>query len=1045
MRCRLETLTRPFRSAVVLTSMILSFSYGQNVQAQTCTTSPNYNAIPNFRTTAFTSGVSWTFAWDAVPGVTDYDVMVTTSPDSCLDFRKGIVLLTTTATTYTVSLAQRDTNFLFWVREHTDVCAQTGFYYRADTFLNAPQRPPVPTVATGGGLVTATINGYNDSHVGTLWLERAGSDGKFKIVAGTSNCPAGSPLKIYDYGYDNLPPGVYQYRLRAENFTGSATSDPVTVTVGPAQPLAITSFTALPTTIRPSQSVTLSWVTTGAPSVLIDNGIGTKPGSGSTTVSPKTTTTYTLTAMQGATTLTSTVTVEVLTTPAVNLISVPSAMLQLAGSGGAISQYALTNSGGISTAITLARSGNFFTQSPSSFTLVPGATQVVTISGLAQASGSYEGTSIVSGSGVPADLQIPVKLLSVSPTSGIANAQASAPRVDVAALPSILSPPPPITGSASFMNTGNAPLTGILTADVPWIIPQSGVVTIDPGTTASFTFAIDRSKRPDGSALIGSVEGNLVLTFLGGRGPSSGKRSLDTPPPPSTPSVSIVKVVDTVQPPVTASGIPSLAAGEVALFVSGAGHVTGSNGRQFVSDVTILNPQGSRPIDDLKMYYTTAGAAASSAKTTSLPAVPGQVNVQVADVVKNVFSGSNEVGTVQIRTKDAAKLSIAATVLTSNSAAGTFGNTIPVFHSDRSSATGTTLVLTGLRKDATTHTNLYIQETAGSAATLQTDFLAADGSTVSSRTDSVDGFKLLQVINGVPANAAVAVITNTSTAGGKIAAYATPVDEASGDTWALADWSKQLGYTTTEATIVPVAGVVHGINNTLYRTDLSITNRGTTAASGTLRYISRAGEKMDRSISLGGKQTDVIADVIGTRFGVTDDSVGFLLFTPVTGSFAISSRTFTTLGGKPDTFGTGVPTLAAASALKTGGVRPIAGLADSTSSAVFAARPGTTRTNFALMETTGKAVTVRITFRYTFPAGARAQGIGSASRDYPVNPNGFLLLNSISREILGSDRLQFGDLTNTEADFQVIDGDGAVMLFTSSIDNATGDSTLRTE
>ena len=97
------------------------------------------------------------------------------------------------------------------------------------------------------------------------------------------------------------------------------------------------------------------------------------------------------------------------------------------------------------------------------------------------------------------------------------------------------------------------------------------------------------------------------------------------------------------------------------------------------------------------------------------------------------------------------------------------------------------------------------------------------------------------------------------------------------------------------------------------------------------------------------------------------------------------------------------------------------------------------------METTGSPVTVRVTFRFTFPAGQKAQGTGAASRDYQLNPNQFLLLNSISSEILGPARLQFGDLSSVEADFQVTAGSGAVMLFTSSVDNGTGDSILRTE
>ena len=810
-----------------------------------------------------------------------------------------------------------------------------------------------------------------------------------------------------------------------------------------APPLAITSFTATPATSRPGQAVTLSWATQGAESVLIDNGVGTQPAFGSVTVSPTSNTTYTLTAMAGATTLTSSVTVTVLNTAIVNVTALPAPMLQLANSGGATTSYTVTNSGGAAASITLSQSGNFFTQSPTSFTLQPGANQTVTITGTAQPAGPYEGSSNLS-----IGLQIPLKLLSVAPPTGTVTADAGANRVDVASA-AATNP----SGSVTFTNHGNATLTGVLSSDVPWIIPQSGIITILPGQTVTLTFTIDRTKRPDASALIGSVEGSLLLSFLSGSGSSLaaqwGAAALGGVKPSDTtstiPSVSLVKIVDTVQPTVSIAGVPAIGTGEVALFVAGVGHITGTKGTLFVSDVSLLNPQGSKSIDDVKFYYTPTTGNASAAKSASLPSVPGQVSVAVADVVKNVFNGNEEQGTLHIRSKDADKLAVAATVLSTNNAAGTFGNTIPVLRSDRSTGAGEALVLSGLRKDATTHTNLYIQETAGSAATVQIDFLAADGSTVSSRPEMIDAFKVLPRFDVVPANAVTAIITNTSTAGGRIAAYATPVDEASSDTWAVADWSQQLDYTPTEAVIIPVAGSVHGANNTFYRTDVAITNRASSAASGTLRYVSRTGDKIDRQISLGAKQSEVISDVVGSRFNVAGDTVGYLVFTPVAGSFAITSRTFTTVGGKPDTFGTGVPALAAASALQAGGSRPIAGLADAARSTVVAGRPGTFRTNFALAETTGKPVTVRVTFRFTFPAGQKAQGVGSAFRDYALNGNQFLLLNSIAGEILGPARLQFGDLTNVEADFGVISGDGAVVLFTSSIDNATGDSILRTE
>ncbi len=810
-------------------------------------------------------------------------------------------------------------------------------------------------------------------------------------------------------------------------------------TTPPAAP-TIASFTATPPTIRAGQSSTLSWTAQGAVAVTINNGVGAKGATGSVVVTPTTTTTYTLTAQaSNGMTSTATVTVEVLTAPTVNVNAFPQPMLQASGSAGATTSYTLTNSGSTATNITLSQTGNFFTQSPASFTLAPGASQTITITGTAQAAGTYEGSSNPAGVGVPSDLKVPVKLLSAAPPTGTVTADPGSTRVDVAAAP--MSSP---SGSVTFTNHGVSTLTGVLTSDVPWIIPQSGTVTIAPGATVTLTFTIDRSKRPDTSALIGSAEGFLRLTFLSGSGPSfASKTPFDTPAP--TPSVTIVKVVDTVQPTVTTTGIPALAAGEVALFVPGVGHTTNSAGTVFVSDVSVLNPLGGRAVNDLKMYYTPASGAASAAKTTSLPPVPGQVSVAVADVVKNVFSGTNEVGTLHLRSKDADKLAVAASILTTtNSPTGSFGNSIPVFRSDRSTDAGAALVLTGLRKDAATHTDLYIQETAGAAATVQTDFLSADGSVVSSRTDSIDAFKLLQLQNVVPANAVTAVVNNTGTAGGRIAAYATAADEASKDTWTIADWSKQLGYSASGAVIVPVAGTVHGANGTFYRTDVAIANRGTTSATGTLRYISRSGEKLDRTITLAPKQTQILNDVIGTTFGQTSDTVGFLTFTSAAGTVAMSSRSYTT-SGTSSIFSTGVPVVALASALTEGAARPIAGFADASRTTVLTAKPGTYRTNFALMETKGQAATVRVTFRFTFPAGEKAQGVGVASRDYPLNANQFLMLNSIAGEILGAARLTFGDLNNVEADFQVIAGTGGVVLFTSSVENATGDSILRTE
>jgi hypothetical protein len=73
----------------------------------------------------------------------------------------------------------------------------------------------------------------------------------------------------------------------------------------------VNSFVASPTSISPAQSSTLSWTTTNATAVTIDQSIGSVAPGGSLVVSPTSTTTYTLTAtnIEGATTATAQVTI----------------------------------------------------------------------------------------------------------------------------------------------------------------------------------------------------------------------------------------------------------------------------------------------------------------------------------------------------------------------------------------------------------------------------------------------------------------------------------------------------------------------------------------------------------------------------------------------------------------------------------------------------------------------------------------------------------------------------------------------------------------
>lgn len=104
--------------------------------------------------------------------------------------------------------------------------------------------------------------------------------------------------------------------LTATNGTSTAQC-PVTVTVAstptPISCAANVNFSASPTSITRGNSSTLTWTTTGITSVSFNNGVTATGLSGSTTVTPNDSTTYTMTATDGKTTISCPVTVSVST------------------------------------------------------------------------------------------------------------------------------------------------------------------------------------------------------------------------------------------------------------------------------------------------------------------------------------------------------------------------------------------------------------------------------------------------------------------------------------------------------------------------------------------------------------------------------------------------------------------------------------------------------------------------------------------------------------------------------------------------------------
>jgi hypothetical protein len=729
-------------------------------------------------------------------------------------------------------------------------------------------------------------------------------------------------------------------------------------------------------------------------------------------------------------------TVSVSTTGARVSVWGPAYMYQPAGTALGRSGYSVQNFGDEPTTITLDQNGDFFSQSPASFMLEPGEWQKVSISGLTKPLGLYRGRSFLLGSGVPTYLDngVVVQLFVFDPADPYGQAEPLDNRVDTTqAGPLVIRFRNPDPFSSTI---------GYIVSDAPWIVPPENAVTIPAGSTADVSVTIDRSLRPDSAAPLGSVSGGVRFTYPSTEGPA--KRPDASPENGSTPATALVTVVDTAPPAAGASGIPALGENETALFVPGVGHLVGSVGT-FISDLSIVNRDLFTPLDGLDLYFNPAsGSAGMSSQKSTVTQVSASGSLVLADLVSTVYGQDAQLGSLQIRSTNIDDVGVTATVFNKSNKAGTFGTTIPVFRSDRSAGPTEKIYLAGLTKTSSRHTNLFLQETSGATATITIRFLGASGSVLGTRTDEVPPFGVIQLTDVASEGTVTAVAENTGS-GGRFAAFATPVDRLSGDTWAVSDWPQQLGYTRGEPVVVPVVGAVHGALETFFRTDVAILSTGATASTGVLRYFDRSGPTYEKTITVGPMNTLVFENITSSLFGIEGDTVGHMTYTPASGESVMTSRNFTTVADGEATFGSGVPTLALESSLSPGDIAHFAGVSDAAVETIQEGAPATFRTNFGLVETVGEPVTIRVVVRFAVPQ-TLVSAIVEKSRTYDLAPNQFLLIGNLVRTILGASEDEIvGDLSNVDVRFEHIAGTGRAAVFTSSVDNGTGDSILRVE
>ena len=694
--------------------------------------------------------------------------------------------------------------------------------------------------------------------------------------------------------------------------------------------------------------------------------------------------------------------------PEIAIARFPSGIMQPVSSPAETDDFVLANVGDAAASVTINRSHTFFTVTPTQFILNPGATRTVTIQPAVQAGGLYDGTITIFVGGKQRTLALPVRLFIGSRPNGTVTPRASQSQIIVAPVAGAQH-----AGSTNVTNFGNVTMQGILTSDVPWIVPQTtGVIGISPNGNAQMPFVVDSEGRPDGDVPLGAAFGTLSMIYL--RGTSGSEIE-----PMQTGTVNVT-VIDISKVAVVPQQPAALAAGEAAAFLPAITDLGG-----FFTDVFLSN-RGTSSLSNVRLFYNAAGAAPASSLLANIALLPSGASAWFPFAPSSVFNVANQTGGLQVRGTAVGNVSVSAIRGVIPDGTNRYLTAMPTLASGRSVATGERLLFSGVEKSAAAHTDVVIQETSGVAGAYTIDFFDDAGApVVPNRSGSILPFGTLSLADTVPAAARSAKLTNSSAGAARLSGFATVIDESTRDNWTIVDASRIPAPTTD--LLVPIPALAGAPSSTF---DVWLTNGSTSSVPVTV--ATRLQPPHRRAVNGVTLAPITLAAGETRKVTITTAPQGYVRISGPAGAISATGRLTSTVPGRTGAFGTGVPALTAGSAAGAAAVKRFSRAAD-----VPNASPAT----LLLLEAARKPATVRVTVRFTFPAGSTIAGSVSASNDYALASGQLLSVPDIVRAILGPARDTLGIIFNLLVDVEVVGGEGKVLSFLQTIDNS-GDLTL---
>ncbi|PWB73600.1 MAG: hypothetical protein C3F15_09410 [Holophagae bacterium] len=399
--------------------------------------------------------------------------------------------------------------------------------------------------------------------------------------------------------------------------------------------------------------------------------------------------------------------------------------------------------------------------------------------------------------------------------------------------------------------------------------------------------------------------------------------------------------IDSAEPP------PTPTTTTVVVPVVAHGH--GAHGAVWRSDVRIFNPSPDTTAP-ARLYFVPSSEDGTQVFRQSELVLPQHTVVELPDVVERRFAGAAARGSLILETA-APNLVVTSRTFTGDETSGSYGQFIGSVAPPNLTAYGQPpLVIGELGTGADVRTNLGLTEVAGASATVTVVRFNGDtGATVGApAVFTVAPFSNLQVpLASLPAAAPAYAIVTVSAGAGRITAYASLVDNHTGD----AVFIPAVRPPPVDRLMVPVVARHPGREATRWRSSLQVVNLGQAAVTLDLQLRPRMGSPSSAgsaAVTVQPGRALAVADVVRELFGL-DQAVGSLQINVVQGPATIvaTSRTFNVTAD--GTYGQGVPAVAS-------GVGPAAVIShvDATSSL---------RTNLGLCEVAGSTVRVRCTIR----------------------------------------------------------------------------------